>query len=280
MKDFISKKGIYIAVAAVVVAIAAAISVAVSGGNSGFANMLSEPFFKPIKGAMTSLVGSLEHIYDYMYRYDELQAENERLLARVAELERDYREYTEVSEENERLHKLLGFAERHEDIVMEPVSVISWTASNFSSSFTVSKGTSAGIAVGDPIVTANGYLVGQVTSATSSSCTVTTLLDTTFRVGAVIYESGDTGVISGDHQLMKEDRVKLAYIGDEANIMTGSTVVTSGSGGLFPAGLVIGKVSGISVSSSGLDPFAIVEPSADIGESAHLYVITDFAVSE
>lgn len=280
MKDFISKKGIYIAVAAVVVAIAAAISVAVSGGSSGFASLLSEPFFKPVKSAMTSLVNSLEHVYDYMYRFDELKAENDRLKAQVAELEQDYREYTEISEENERLRALLGFAERHENIVMEPASVLSWTASNFSSSFTVSKGSSSGVELGDPVITENGYLVGQVTSVTSTSSTVTTILDTTFRVGALIYESGDTAVASGDFELFKDGRVKLSYIGEGSGIVTGSTVVTSGSGGRFPAGLMIGKISGILVNSSGLDPYAVVEPSANVRECAHIYIITDFAVSE
>lgn len=280
MKAFISKKGIYIAVAAVIIAIISAITVAVSGGGTGLANLLSEPFFKPVKSAMTSLVASLEHTYDYMYRYDEMEAENKALRGRIAELEQNYREYTEISEENQRLRSLLGFAERHEDYEMEPVSVISWTASNFSSSFTVSKGSSAGVSLGDPVITENGYVVGQVTSVTASSSVVTTVLDTTSRIGAFIYENGETGVVTGDFELFKDGLVKMSYLGENSNVIIGETVVTSGSGGVYPAGLVIGTVTGISVSSSGLDPYAIVQPSADIQSSAHLFVITDFAVSE
>ena len=280
MKDYITKKGIFIAAAAIVVSVAAAISVAVSGGRAGFASLLSEPFFKPVKSAMTSLVSSLEHLYDYMYRYDEIVAENNRLRGRVAELEQEYREYTEISEENERLRSLLGFAERHEDFDMEPVSVISWTASNFASSFTVSKGSNAGIALYDPVVDENGHLVGQVTSVTSGSSTVTTVIDTSSHVGALIYETGATGVISGEFELFRDGRLKFSYFSTEIPLTVGDTVVTSGSGGLYPAGLVIGTVTGISVSSSGLDPYAVVETAADIGDSTHLFVITDFAVSE
>ncbi len=280
MKDLISKKGIYIAVAAVAVAIAAALSVALSGGHAGFAAMLSEPFFKPVKSAMTSLAGSLEHIYGYMYRYDELEEENASLRSRIAELEQEYREYTEISEENARLRSLLGFVERHEELKLEPVSVISWTASNFSSSFTISKGSSSGIELYDPIITEDGYLVGQVTSVTASSCTVTTVVDTTSRVGALIYETGETGVASGDFELFQDGTLRLSYIAELEDVLIGDTVVTSGSGGVFPSGLVIGKITGMSVGASGLDPYAIVEPSADIDDCAHLYVITDFAVSE
>ncbi len=280
MKEFISKKGIYIAIAAILVAIAAAVTVAVTGGHAGFASLLSEPFFKPVKSALTSLVGSLEHAYDYIYRYDEMEAENQRLRARIAELERDYREYTEISEENARLRALLGFAGRHEDLVMEPVTVVSWTASNFSSSFTISKGSSSGVELYDPVVTENGYLVGQVTSVTSTSATVTTVIDTSLRIGALISEGGVTGVLSGDYDLFRSGLMKLSYLGEDGSLIIGSTVVTSGSGGVYPAGLVVGTISGIAVGSSGLDPYAIVEPSADISGVTHVYVITDFAVNE
>ena len=280
MKELFSKKGLYIVGAAAAVAVIAAVSVALSAGNAGFASLLSEPFFKPIKSAMTSLVDSMEHIYDTMYRFDETQAENRELRARVAQLEQEYREYTEISEENERLRNLLGFAERHEDMSMEPVTVLSWTASNYASSFTVSKGSSAGIALYDPVVDEYGFLVGQVTSVTATSSVVTTLIDTTTSLGALLYENGETGVACGDYELFGSRKLKVSYISDMSSAVIGGTVVTSGSGGIYPAGLVIGTVSGISVSSSGLDPYAVVEPSTDLSALSHVYVITDFAVSE
>ena len=280
MKELFSKKGLYIVGAAAAVAVIAAVSVALSAGNAGFASLLSEPFFKPIKSAMTSLVDSMEHIYDTMYRFDETQAENRELRARVAQLEQEYREYTEISEENERLRNLLGFAERHEDMSMEPVTVPSWTASNYASSFTVSKGSSAGIALYDPVVDEYGFLVGQVTSVTATSSVVTTLIDTTTSLGALLYENGETGVACGDYDLFGSRKLKVSYISDMSSAVIGGTVVTSGSGGIYPAGLVIGTVSGISVSSSGLDPYAVVEPSTDLSALSHVYVITDFAVSE
>ncbi len=280
MKDFISKKVIHIGLAAVLVAVLAAVTMALSGGGAGFAAMLSEPFFKPMKSALTSMVNYLEHIYGYMYRYDELEAENTELKARIAQLEQEYREYTEISEENERLRSLLGFVERHEEMELEPATVISWTASNFSSSFTVSKGSDAGIALYDPVVDEYGYLVGQVTSVSSASCVVSTVIDTTLSLGAQMYENGETGIAGGDFELMKEGDLKLSYISDSTNVVIGNTVITSGSGGVYPAGLVIGTVSGIAVGPSGLEPYAIVEPAADIEGLAHVYVITDFAVSE
>ena len=110
MKDFITKKGIYIAIAAVVIAIIAAVSVAISGGRGDLASMLSQPFFRPLRSAVTALVDSLESIYNYMYSYDEMEAENQELRNRVAQLEEEYREYTQMSQEVDRLRELLGFS--------------------------------------------------------------------------------------------------------------------------------------------------------------------------
>ena len=165
-------------------------------------------------------------------------------------------------------------------MTLEPATVISWTASNFSSSFTASKGSDAGISLYDPVVDEYGNLVGQVTSVSGASCVVSTVIDTTLSLGAQMYENGEAGVAGGDFALMKEGNLKLSYISNTTNLVIGNTVITSGSGGVYPAGLVIGTVSGIAVGSSGLDPYAIVEPACDIDALAHVYVITEFAVSE
>ena len=158
MKERHSKSGIYIIAAAVVIAILATITASLGAGGTGFANLLSEPVFKPVKSVMTSMVHGLEEIYGYMYLYDETVAENQRLKERIHDLEEEYREYTEISQENDRLRALLDFDRRHanRDYVYESASIISWTASNFSSSFTINKGSSSGIVRGDSVITENG----------------------------------------------------------------------------------------------------------------------------
>lgn len=278
MKDFVTKKGIYIAIAAIVIAIISAISVALSSGGVSFAEVLSEPFFKPLKSVMTSMVDSLEETYGYIYRYDEIVAENEELKSRVARLEEEYREYTEISAENARLRALIGFDSRKEDsnYTYKSATIISWTASNFASSFTINKGSSSGIEVDDCVITENGYLVGVVTEVGNSSCTVVSILDTTMNIGAMLYSNSETGIIEGDFELFKESKLKLSYLDDSANVVIGDSVVTSGRGGTYPSGLVIGYVESIGENSSGLDYYAVITPAADFDSITQLYVITDF----
>lgn len=278
MKDLISKKGIIIAAIAIVIALVAAVTMALSGGNADFGRVLSEPVFKPLKSAMSGLVSSLEDIYGYIYRYDSVVAENAALKERIAELEKDSREYTEIIEENERLRSLIGFSRRGSDELpyeLKDVTVISWTASNFSSSFTINRGETYGIEVGDAVITAEGYLVGTVTEVGVSSSTVVSIIDTTMSVGAILSGTDETGIVEGDFSLFKESRLKLGYIANTSNVFIGDSVLSSGRGGSSPAGLIIGTVESIKEDSTGHGSYAVVKPAADLSSVSDLYVITD-----
>lgn len=278
MKDLVSKKSIWVAAVAILVALAAAITVALNGGNIDFATLLTEPFFQPLRGVMMSIADSVEELYGYTYRYDSILAENEELRARVAQLEEGYREYNEINEENARLRALLGFKERHTgmDFELEPVTIISWTASNFSSSFTINRGAASGIAVGDTVITAEGYLVGQVTQVGTSSSTVVSIIDTTMSVGAILSGTDETGIVEGDFSLFQSSRLRLAYLDNSANVIVGDTVLTSGRGGNSPAGLIIGYVESLQENTTGRDTFGAVRPAADLSSISHIYVITDY----
>ncbi|MBR1842831.1 MAG: rod shape-determining protein MreC [Oscillospiraceae bacterium] len=281
MKDIVTKKGIIIAAIAVVIALVAAISIGITNGRADLATILSEPVFTPVKSVMTSVVGTLENIYGYLYRYDELAAENERLRARVADLEEQYREYSEVSEENDRLRELLDFTSRHsdDDFDLEAVTLISWTSSNFASSFTVNRGENSGIAVGNAVISSGGYLIGTVTSVAATSATVTTVLDTTMSIGARLYSSDDTGVVEGDFNLFRQGKCRLGYLEFGSNVVYGDLVVTTGRGGEIPSGLIIGYVDSVLDNPSGNEYAAVVRPGAEFSTLANVYVIKSFEVN-
>jgi len=280
LRNFINKKGFWVIAAAVAIALIAAVSVALGSSGSDLANTVTNTLMKPVKTVMSSFVDSLEDYYNYMYKYDELEAENERLKAQVAELEEEYREYTDISEENARLRSLLELSERHSNYRYETATIISWTASNHASSFTINKGTSSGLELYQGVITETGYLVGQITQIDSSSATVTTILDSTSSVGALVNESNEVAIVNGDFALFQEGQMKLSYLQHDTNVISGNTIITSGKGGIYPQGLVIGYVDDVVVDPSGLDVYATVEPAAEIQDLTHIFVITDFSVSE
>ena len=280
MKNSLVKKILLALAAAVLVAGFSLVTLTFSSGNTDSGSHVINTLIKPVRSVVSSMVDSLEQVYNYMYKYDLLEAENEDLKKQVADLEESYREYTEVSEENERLRELLGLSERHADYKFETATIISWSDSNWSSTFTISKGSDSGLEVGDTVITETGYLVGQITQLSSASATVTTILDTRSSIGAFLYTDNGTAIAQGDYVLMKDNLLKLTYLPSDSDVVSGQTAVTSGKGGLFPRGLVIGTVTKVVPSSSGLEDYAVLEPAADFDNLSAIYIITDFEIEE
>ncbi|MGE4484902.1 MAG: rod shape-determining protein MreC [Oscillospiraceae bacterium] len=276
MRNFFNKKVVIIAVAALLVAIMSAVTLAkASTGTDAISsgiNMASAPG----KSVMSSLVSSLEKLYGYMYKYDQIVAENDELREKVAQLEEEYREYTEISAENERLRELLNMSERHSEYELVSATLISWSASNWESSFTIGKGTDDGIAIGDPVITELSYVVGKITEVNPSSATVTTILDTSSSVGATIFKTGESAVAQGDFSLMGEGRLRLSYLPEDTKLLADDTIIASGKGGVYPQGLEIGSVADMVTDPSGLGDYAVIEPSANFDSLTNVYVITDF----
>jgi rod shape-determining protein MreC len=215
-----------------------------------------------------------------MYKYDDVVRQNEQLQMQLAELERERREYVEVSEENEHFRELLQLASRHSDYKFETASVISWGASNFTSTFTVSKGSeNSGVKKGDCVITESGVLVGVITEVRDKTSIAITLIDTKFSAGCVIESSGDTAVASGDYSLMRRGLLTLDFLASGTRYITGDSVVTSGKGGVFPKGLVIGYIEDVEPDPTGAGNKVTVKPAADLSNVMNVFVITEFETS-
>jgi len=280
MKNIFSKKAVAVLVVAVILVFLSVITLSLSDGNADFFSGTESVLMKPVKSAMTSLVGSLEKIYGYMFKYDQIVAENESLKAEIAKLQGDYRDYIAISNENEQLKELLGLKTRRSDFELEQSMVVSWTASSFGSTFTISKGTKSGLELNDCVITETGYFIGRITEIGETSATVTTMLDTSSSIGAMVYTSGEIAVCEGDYKLFSEGCAKLAYLANGAQIATGDTVITSGRGGNIPHGLVMGYIKDVYNTSGGSADYASIEPAADIANLSYVYIITEFAAAE
>ena len=143
---------------------------------------------------------------------------------------------------------------------------------------TLNKGTGSGVAVGDCVVNEEGFLVGIVTDAGLNWSTVTTLLDTTSQLGALVFRTGEITIAQGDLALMHQGLLKLSFLEDESSLMNGDLIVTSGLGGFYPSDLVIGSVKEIRTDDSGLVRYAILTPQVDLSQLRQVFVITDFQI--
>ena len=267
----IKKHGIKLGLAVVLVVILVAATTHLSKNAAGFLSNVSGAAQAPLQKAATAAADWLEGIYGYIYKYDQLEAERDELQAKLAQAEADLREAQEAVDENIHLKELLGLSETRTDFVFESAKIISRTASNWANTITISKGSEAGLEIGDPVVTSGGALVGQIIELGDSWAEVRTIIDLDISAGALVV---------GDFTLMQQGYVKLTYLTEGTNLLQGDSVLTSGKGGVFPQGLLIGTIAEVHTEAGGQTPYGVIAPGCDLNSLSQIFIITDFDTAE
>lgn len=280
MKDFLKTKGLKLGLILVAVVLVVSIGANLLGGHASFFSNLSGAITQPLRSAAMSAADWLEGIYGYLYEYDQLVTENESLRTQLAEAQEEARLAGDAIEENARLRELLNLQERHSDFVFESAKIVEWSSSNWASTFTISKGETSGIELGDSVVTEYGALVGQVVELGNSWATVRTVIDVDMDMGALVGDNGNAAMAVGEFSLMQEGLIKLTYLTEGLQLFEGDEVLTSGMGGKFPQGLMIGTVKEVLTEAGGQTPYGVVEPACDLDTLSQVFIIKDFEIVE
>ena len=278
MKDFLSKNGIWILLAAVIVTVTMA---ALSAFGTGVATPLQNAagvLSAPFRAGFSAVTNWVDDRIRFADDYDALKEENAELKKRVAKLEEENRQAQADSAENKRLRELLNLRPQERNLQFESAMVVDHTSSNWTRTLTLNKGSSMDIAPKDCVINSEGYLVGVITEVGTNWATVLTTIDTDFEIGATVFRSGEAAIASGDFNLMGEKLLKLNYISSESALLNGDLVLTSGLGGYYPEGLVIGSVEEVITDDSGAMDYALLTPAVNFDELTEVFVITDFTI--
>lgn len=271
-------RGIYILAAAVVLAVAVLVCSLASGSNF-LADALGV-ITTPIRSGINSLSNWVEGQYNYAFRYDALVEENEALKQRIAELEEAARVGQDAIEENQFLRELLELDQKHSDFVYELAHVTAQGSTNWASTLTLSKGSKDGVAAGNCVIDQYGYLVGIVDEVAYNWCSVITVIDPELEMGALIARTNSAAILEGDFSLMNRGKLKLSYLPESTHLISGDEVLTSGMGGVYPAGLKVGTIDEILTDPSGIGRYAVITPSIDLNELRQVVIIKQFDVEE
>ena len=103
-----------------------------------------------------------------------------------------------------------------------------------------------------------------------------TILDPTSEISAMVYGSGYMGVAQGDFELMESGQLRMSYLSTEAIIRNGDQVMTTGSGDVYPQGLIIGSVADVALDQAGVSKYAIINPAADVEALEQVFVIISY----
>jgi rod shape-determining protein MreC len=272
LKQFFTPKVKAILIAAIVMALLSGVIISATTEATA-AERLVGAVLAPVRSVASAITRQAEQVYDYLFRFDALKAENEQLKQQILEMEEDVRTAQAYQRENERLQQLLDLKTQHEDYQFAAAYITSWNASNWKDSFTIDQGEKSGIAEGMCAVTEYGQVVGIVAETGANWATVVTIHDSTMEISASITSSGYTGVVQGSFS--DEDTLRMNYLAQDAVIKNNDQIVTTGSN-LYPKGLILGYVTDVQMAETGVEKYAVVRPSADFEELEQIFIITDY----
>lgn len=245
-----------------------------AGDASYFANVVSV-IVTPIQKISTQISDTASNFLASFTTYGAVKDENDKLKKQVQDLTSKLVDYDKIEQQNEQYKDYIGIKDANPDFKFAPAMVISKDTGQWFSSFTIDKGSIDGIIAKDPVITADG-LVGYVSQVMPTSCVVTTILDPTTQVGAIISHTSDVCVSQGNREIAAEGKLKITYIPRTSLVSKGDIVITSGEGGIFPKGLKIGTVEDIKLDIDGMSLYAITQPMANISDVKYVSIITDF----
>ena len=275
MKEYLKKNGIRLAVVLALLVVALSVAAGTSSGRAGFLTNAVGAVREPVRKAAASLSDWITGFAGYFGEYDALLQENAELRAELAETLEQAQAYSEEADENARLRQALGLEQRGSEYTLESAKIVTWNASNWKSSFTISKGESSGIGYGDCVVTEYRAVVGTVSELGRGSATVSTVVDARCSLGALVGVDRYAAQLQGDFVLMRRGEVYLSGYQAGAAIEPGDEVLTSGSEGVVPQGANIGTVSAVNDDGS-----VVVAPAADLDSLVQVFVIKEFSVEE
>ena len=192
--------------------------------------------------------------------------ENEELKQQIAELNQQMVDYEKLKDENAQLKEIAGIKELYPDFEVMPAQVVSRDASDRASSFIIDRGSLHGIAVNDPVITANGLV----------SARVKTILSPEIDVSAIDIKTDQLGVVSGSYAYAESGKTKMGILSEETAIEEGNMIVTAGASGLYPKGIPIGTVTKVDTESTGITKYAEIEPFEDVSSVTTVQVVTSF----
>ena len=262
-----------------IIAILLSVTLAVVANLAGVSvpDLLVKGVLAPIRTGASQLTDKAEQMYNYIFGYEALLAENAKLKQQLAQLEEDARRADALQRENDRLHTALGIVENNEDYKLVDCYIISRSSQEWSSTFTVNRGTSSGIEVGMCAITANGEVVGLVSEAGRNYAVIKSVMDSSLEISATIASSGYNGMVQGGQASGLDGLLRMDYLPSNSVIRNRDQVVTSGST-VYPRNLIIGYVVDADFDDTGVAKYALLEPAVNIGSLEQVFIVTQYSV--
>ena len=275
MKRFFTSRVWTVICIAILIAVILAVGSSLTGKN--ISSSLVQGFLSPFRTAASYLTDQAEQLYNYMFEYESLLAENQRLKDQLSQMEDDARRADSVSRENDRLREMLEFTQLNPEYDFAEGYIISWSSNDWSNTFTINRGTDAEIEPGMCAITANGELVGLVEEVGPNYSVIKSVLDSSLEISATIASSGYNGMVKGGYASGLDGYLRMKYLPSSSTIRNNDQVVTTGST-VYPRDLILGYVIDAGFDATGVAKYALLEPAASISSLEQVFILTNYNI--
>lgn len=228
----------------------------------------------PFQSAITSISNVTKKIGVISWEMVTVYEQNKMLRSEVEQLRQRDVNVNEIMAENTRLTNILNYKNAVKQFDTAVAKIISYDSSNLTNSITINLGAKDGMQKNMPVITPQG-LVGTIVAVYEHSAKVQLILDPRSAVGAIIQrpESRVIGIMQGSVGV--QTLAKMLNIPRDADVVVGDNVLTSGYGGLYPKGIVIGEVVEVTNEAGGLLKYATVKTAVDFYRIEEVLVIVN-----
>ena len=275
MRDFFNSTRFKILAGVFAFVLGMFIYAAANGGIATIPQRLAAAIVTPVSKLSSSISEGAIQLFSPFFSARQNAEENAALKQELAALRQQMADYESIKAENTRLREVLELKDQNPDIQLLDAGVIGRDPTDSFGSFTIDKGSVHGVALRDPVVTADG-LVGYVSYLGSTYCKVTTILSPNSNVGALEITTREPGNLTGSVSLAAEGKCLLELLPTTTAIQKGDLIVTAGVSGYYPQNLVIGSVEEVYLEGAGITKSAVITPAADIEGLNYVFIITSF----
>jgi rod shape-determining protein MreC len=226
----------------------------------------------PIQEVMSDTTRPIADWVNNISDAGQLSDENKQLRAENESLRNDLVRAREDSVELKNLQDLSGVREQFPNDTFLTSSVIARDSSNLRSVVAIDVGSSDGVREGMIVVTEGRSLVGTISKTFDDYAWVTLITDPKSAVSAMVQESRAEGVVAGNY----DGHLVMEFVGQGAAVKEGDFVMTSGVGGGYPPGVVIGRVSDVEKTEQDLFQQVRVDHLASLSDLENVMVLTSF----
>lgn len=226
--------------------------------------------FVPIQNAFIMVKNKMSGDETFFTNLANLEKENEELKVKISELEQAQRELEIIKAENTTLKEYMNLTEKYADYKTVPAYIIGRDISNYSNTMIINAGKKDGIEPNMTVI-ADAGLVGHVISVSDNSSKVMPIIDSSSSVSSTISTTREGIICRG---IMDSNNLKAMNIPTEANLVVGDNIETSGMGGIYPKGILIGTIKEIVNTRNITDRYAVIKAAVDFDAIETVLVIT------